>query len=65
MFIPAPNGPNKWQLYNLAEDVGETDDLAERYPEKLQELLADWKVYVRENGVIEIEGGGILLNKTA
>lgn len=65
LFIPAPNGPNRWQLYNLAEDVGETEDLAERYPEKLQELLADWKVYVRENGVVEIEGGGILLNKTA
>ncbi len=41
LFIPAPNGPNRWQLYNLAEDVGETEDLAERYPEKLQELLAD------------------------
>ena len=65
LFIPAPNGPNKWQLYNLREDVGETEDLAEHYPEKLQELLADWKVYVRENGVVEIEGGGILLNKTA
>lgn len=65
LFFPAPNGPNKWQLYNLREDVGETEDLAEHYPEKLQELLADWKVYVRENGVVEIEGGGILLNKTA
>lgn len=65
LFIPAPNGPNKWQLYNLVEDVGETDDLAERYPEKLKELLKDWKVYVHENGVVEIEGSGILLNKSA
>lgn len=65
LFIPAPNGPNKWQLYNLVEDVGETDDLAERYPEKLKELLEDWKVYVHENGVVEIEGSGILLNKSA
>lgn len=65
LFIPAPSGPNKWQLYNLVEDVGETDDLAERYPEKLKELLEDWKVYVHENGVVEIEGSGILLNKSA
>lgn len=65
LFIPAPNGPNKWQLYNLVEDVGETDDLAERYPEKLKELVKDWKVYVHENGVVEIEGSGILLNKSA
>ncbi|QIO09349.1 arylsulfatase [Acinetobacter lanii] len=53
LFIPAPNGPNQWQLYNLKQDTGETQDLAETYPEKLQELLADWQVYVRENGVIE------------
>lgn len=65
LFIPAPNGPNKWQLYNLAEDVGETDDLAEQYPEKLHELLEDWKVYVKENGVIEFADTGLGLSKSA
>lgn len=65
LFIPAPNGPNKWQLYNLAEDVGETDDLAEQYPEKLHELLEDWKVYVKENGVIEFADTGRGLSKSA
>lgn len=53
LFIPAPNGPNRWQLYNLNEDKGEVNDLADIYPEKLTELLADWQVYVRENGVVE------------
>ncbi|MCE1270653.1 MAG: arylsulfatase [Acinetobacter sp.] len=53
LFIPAPNGPNRWQLYQLKEDQGEVNDLAEKYPEKLQELLDDWAVYVKENGVIE------------
>ena len=53
LFIPAPNGPNQWQLYDLSTDLGETEDLAERYPEKLKELLAEWQVYVQENGVIE------------
>ena len=53
LFIPAPNGPNRWQLYNLKDDKGEVHDLAEQYPDKLQELLADWAVYVRENGVLE------------
>ncbi|RKG53594.1 arylsulfatase [Acinetobacter cumulans] len=65
LFIPAPNGPNQWQLYNLAADAGETDDLAERYPEKLHELLEDWKVYVKENGVIEFAVAGFTLNKSA
>ncbi|AOA57036.1 arylsulfatase [Acinetobacter larvae] len=53
LFIPAPNGPNRWQLFHLASDQGEVEDLAERYPEKLQELLAHWAVYVQENGVVE------------
>jgi len=53
LFIPAPNGPNRWQLYHLADDVGEVDDLSEKYPEKLQELLAEWQVYVDENGVVD------------
>ena len=53
LFIPAPNGPNRWQLYNLQQDKGETQDLAKQHPEKLQELLQDWATYVKENGVIE------------
>lgn len=53
LFIPAPNGPNRWQLYNLQHDKGETQDLAKQYPDKLQELLNDWATYVKENGVIE------------
>ncbi|MFX7082955.1 arylsulfatase, partial [Acinetobacter baumannii] len=47
------NGPNRWQLYNLKDDKGETHDLAKQYPEKLDELLKEWATYVKENGVIE------------
>ncbi|AOA59729.1 arylsulfatase [Acinetobacter larvae] len=53
LFIPAPNGPNRWQLYHLKTDQGEIHDLAEQYPDKLKELLDDWKIYVKENGVLE------------
>ncbi|KAA8735396.1 arylsulfatase [Acinetobacter qingfengensis] len=53
LFIPAPNGPNRWQLYHLKDDKGEVNDLAEQYPEKLKELLDEWAIYVKENGVIE------------
>jgi arylsulfatase A-like enzyme len=30
-------------LYNLREDLGEKTNLAERHPEKLRELVADWE----------------------
>lgn len=54
LYIPAPNGPDRWQLYNLATDAGEIDDLAERHPERLAALLSLWQTYVDENGVVEV-----------
>ncbi|MGC4232592.1 MAG: arylsulfatase [Niabella sp.] len=39
-FKPRPYTQDKWELYNLAEDWNETNDLAAKYPEKLNELKA-------------------------
>lgn len=52
LFIPRPHGPERWQLFNLRVDPGETDDLAERDPAKLQELIRDFQDYATDNGVI-------------
>ena len=49
-----PNGSNTWNLYNLSNDPGETLDLAQLMPEKLDELVKDYEVYVKKNGVIEL-----------
>ena len=49
-----PNGKNKWELYNLANDPGETLNLADSMPKKLNELIKDYDVYVEENGVIDL-----------
>ena len=49
-----PNGQNKWELYNLANDPGETLNLADSMPKKLNELIKDYDVYVEENGVIDL-----------
>lgn len=54
VFIPAPKGPNRWQLYDLSKDAGEVHDLAEQNPEKLDELLRHWDAYVKECGVIPL-----------
>ncbi|MCB1120369.1 MAG: sulfatase-like hydrolase/transferase [Verrucomicrobiae bacterium] len=32
-----------WELYNLAEDIGESNDLAKKEPAKFRELLAAWE----------------------
>ena len=52
VFIPKPHGPGRWQLYDLAKDRGETDDLAARHPVMLATLLRLWDSYVEETGVI-------------
>ncbi|APT10534.1 arylsulfatase [Mycobacterium avium] len=52
LHLPAPYGPGSWQLYDLASDPGEVDDLAAARPDKLAELLALWDRYVEETGVI-------------
>lgn len=31
-----------WELYNTVEDRSETNNLAEQYPDKLRELIAQW-----------------------
>lgn len=34
---------SKWELYNMAEDRTETNDLAKAKPEKVKELAAEWE----------------------
>lgn len=41
-----------WQLYNIADDPGETNDLAAHNPEKLIEMIALWEQYEADYGVI-------------
>lgn len=54
LYIPKPFGPEKWQLFNVVEDRGETTDLADQYGDILQELIDHWAVYASETGLIEL-----------
>lgn len=54
VFIPKPKGPERWQLYDLSQDPGEVEDLAERYPDIMKQLLKLWDEYVLECGVVPI-----------
>ena len=40
--------PGQWQLYNLADDPAEMNDLARSNPEKLREMLTLWERYTQE-----------------
>lgn len=54
VFIPKPKGPERWQLYDLATDPGEVDDLAEQHPDRLKDMLKLWDQYVLDCGVVPI-----------
>ena len=45
-------GDGVWRLFNLAEDPGETRDLAGEHPQKLAQLQAAWDEYARDVGVV-------------
>lgn len=39
---------DQWELYNLAEDISETNDLAASLPEKRSEMIAAWEAMNRQ-----------------
>jgi arylsulfatase A-like enzyme len=50
-------GPLVAKLYNLADDIGEKNDLATKQPEKVKELQAAWDRWNKDN-VAPLWGGG-------
>jgi arylsulfatase len=53
--VAPPYGPGKWHLYNLADDPGETRDLAKEQPETLDRLIAAWNRYADNVGIVLTE----------
>lgn len=47
-------GKGDWELYNVAKDRTESQDLAESEPAKLKEMIDAWERYVAETGTLEI-----------
>lgn len=52
-----PVGDGLWHLYNIVSDPGETEDLSERMPERLQRMLSLYQDYTIENGVLPVVAG--------
>ena len=54
-WVQPPQGPGRWQLFNLVEDPAERHDLATEQPALLAELADAWDAYADEYGVDVIE----------
>ncbi len=50
--LPEPYGAGDWQLYDLATDPRELQDLAIEFPDRVTALAQAWDIYAEENGVI-------------
>jgi arylsulfatase len=47
-----PFGKGDWELFDLAADPAERNDLAAQNPDKVKAMLAAWESYVKANNVI-------------
>ena len=52
LHLPEPYGNNTWQLYNLADDPAEQNDLASKYPDRVKALSKEWDAYAKRNRLI-------------
>jgi arylsulfatase A-like enzyme len=46
---------DEWELYNTDFDRAESNNLAEKYPQKLKELIADWNSEAAKNLVLPLD----------
>lgn len=42
-----------WELYNLESDRNERYNLAEQYPERVQQMAGDWQAWAQKTGVFD------------
>jgi arylsulfatase len=43
--------PRRWELYNLAEDGTETVNLADKYPDRVSAMAAQWDAWAKQVGL--------------
>lgn len=46
-------GTKKWELFNMAEDRTEVNDLIAKYPEKADNMIAAWNKWADEHGLVK------------
>lgn len=60
IWLNEPWGTDSWQLYNLANDPAETNDLAFSHPEITNKLTKAWENYVERNNMVVVDKIDIL-----
>ena len=63
--LVAKGAKGKWELYNLADDRTELNNLAEQMPEKADELAAKWQAYAERANVLPLNPNRAKANEDA
>ncbi len=53
--VAAPYGSGEWKLFDIQNDPGETNNLAQTRPKLLKKLKSEWDKYAEDVGVILTE----------
>jgi arylsulfatase A-like enzyme len=56
-LLPTAGGKGDWELFNLADDPAERNDLSSKYPDRRDAMIRLWDDYVTKNGVIVSDAG--------
>jgi len=54
LWMPPPFASGEWELYDLAEDPAESNDLSSKYPEMVEDMVKKWEQYKEDNTVLDI-----------
>ena len=52
--MPPPFASGEWELYNLAEDPAETNNLSSKHPDRVAAMAKSWEAYKEDNGVLDV-----------
>ncbi len=52
VWMPKPFGKDRWQLFDVSKDPGETRDLSGVYPQRRAALIAAYQRYASQNNII-------------
>ncbi len=54
LWMPEPFGTGEWELFDVKQDPAEMNDLSAQHPDRLEEMIARWEQYKKDNGVLDI-----------
>ena len=52
--MPPPFASGEWELYNLAEDPSESNNLSSQHPDRVAAMAKSWEQYKEDNAVLDV-----------